>query len=130
MLIFFFHDRCHPFSTTADFITFLDCIYLSDCCAVGLFIGFHCNISSMSMTASSLAFGIKIANDVRVKFGNLKFIAAAIWYPSGQSSLSGVPITEHILNISSISLLPGNKGLNVYSSAIIQPTAQMSIGLL
>jgi len=45
-------------------------------------------------------------------------------------TLSGVPIIEHILNISSISLVPGNNGLNVYSSAIIQPMAHISIGLL
>lgn len=42
----------------------------------------------------------------------------------------GVPKTEHILNISSTSLVPGNSGLEVYISAIIQPTAHRSIGEL
>jgi len=34
------------------------------------------------------------------------------------------------LNISSISELPGKRGRSVYISAMIQPTAQISIGLL
>lgn len=42
----------------------------------------------------------------------------------------GVPRTEHILKIWSISELPGNRGLKVYNSAIIQPTAQISMGEL
>ncbi len=39
----------------------------------------------------------------------------------------GVPRTEQILKISSISEFPGNNGLKVYSSAMMQPTALMSI---
>ena len=35
-------------------------------------------------------------------------------FPSGHSRLSGVPRTEQILNISSISELPGKRGLNQY----------------
>ena len=42
----------------------------------------------------------------------------------------GVPNTEHILNIWSTSLEPGNKGRNVYSSAMMVPTAQISMGEL
>jgi len=42
----------------------------------------------------------------------------------------GVPSTDVTLNISSTSLLPGNKGRSVYNSAIIHPTAHMSIGEL
>ena len=42
----------------------------------------------------------------------------------------GVPSIEHNLNIWSISELPGKRGRKVYISAIIHPTAQMSIGLL
>ena len=45
-------------------------------------------------------------------------------------TFDGVPRTLHTLKISSISLLPGNSGLSVYSSAMMQPTAQMSIGEL
>ena len=43
---------------------------------------------------------------------------------------SGVPSTEHILKISSTSLEPGKRGLNVYISAVMQPTAQRSMGEL
>lgn len=42
----------------------------------------------------------------------------------------GVPNTWQILKISSTSLVPGKSGLNVYSSAIILPTAHMSMGEL
>ena len=45
-------------------------------------------------------------------------------------TLVGVPITEHILKIISTSLDPGNMGLSVYNSAIIQPQAKISIGEL
>lgn len=45
-------------------------------------------------------------------------------------TFDGVPRTLQILKISSISLLPGNSGLSVYSSAMMQPTAQMSMGEL
>ena len=45
-------------------------------------------------------------------------------------TFDGVPRTLQILKISSISLLPGNSGLSVYSSAIMQPTAQISMGEL
>lgn len=42
----------------------------------------------------------------------------------------GVPKTWQILKISSTSLVPGKSGLNVYSSAIILPTAHISMGEL
>ena len=42
----------------------------------------------------------------------------------------GVPKTWQILKISSTSLVPGKSGLNVYSSAIILPTAHTSMGEL
>lgn len=63
-------------------------------------------------------------------FGNLKFMLVANRIPSGQLVCVGEPITAQILNISSVSLVPGKRGLNVNSSAIIAPTAHMSIGEL
>ena len=51
------------------------------------------------------------ARAVAVNWGNLKFMLAASLWPSGHSLESGVPSTEQILNISSISELPGNSGL-------------------
>ena len=42
----------------------------------------------------------------------------------------GVPNTWQILKIVSISLAPGKSGLRVYTSAMMQPTAQMSMGEL
>ena len=48
---------------------------------------------------------------VGVNCGNLKFILWASLNPSGHSLLSGVPNIEQILKISSISELPGNRGL-------------------
>ena len=78
--------------------------------------------------ASGEAVGINVESEVGENWGNLKFIAAANLNPSDHSFLSGVPMTEHILNISSISELPGNSGRKVYSSAMMQPTAHMSMG--
>lgn len=49
---------------------------------------------------------------------------------TSSQTLAGVPSTDVTLNISSTSLLPGNSGLSVYNSAIIHPTAHMSIGEL
>ena len=74
--------------------------------------------------ASGEAVGISVEREVGENCGNLKFIAAANLNPSDHSFLSGVPITEQILNISSISELPGNSGRNVYSSAMMQPTLE------
>ena len=90
--------------------------------------GFHLSMSVMRPMASGEALGIKVAREVGENCGNLKFMAAASLNPSGQSRLSGVPMTEQILNTSSISELPGKSGRNVYNSAMMQPTAQMSIG--
>lgn len=42
----------------------------------------------------------------------------------------GVPNTWQILKISSTSLVPGKRGLSVYSSAMMLPTAHISIGEL
>lgn len=42
----------------------------------------------------------------------------------------GVPSTWQILKIVSISLAPGKSGRSVYTSAMMQPTAQMSMGEL
>lgn len=42
----------------------------------------------------------------------------------------GVPNTWQILKMVSISLAPGKSGLRVYTSAMMQPTAQMSMGEL
>ena len=100
---------------------------LRDCCADGLFAGFHRIMSVMSWMASFDALGIRVARGVAVNWGNLKFMAAASLNPSPHSRLSGVPRTEQILNISSISELPGKSGRNVYSSAMMQPTALQSL---
>lgn len=85
-------------------------------------------MSVMRAMASGEALGIRVAREVGENWGNLKFMAAANLKPSGQSRLSGVPITEQILNTSSISELPGNRGRKVYNSAMMQPTAQISMG--
>lgn len=42
----------------------------------------------------------------------------------------GVPNSWQILKMVSISLAPGKSGLRVYTSAMMQPTAQMSMGEL
>jgi hypothetical protein len=64
-----------------------------------------------SLMASREALGIMLKSGVGENCGNLKFMAAASRKPSGQSRLSGVPRTEQILNISSISEFPGKSGL-------------------
>ena len=69
------------------------------------------SISVISATASFEAVGMMEASGVAVNWGNLKFMLAASLWPSGHSLESGVPSTEQILNISSISELPGNSGL-------------------
>ena len=71
----------------------------------------YLNISVISAIASFDAVGMIEAKGVAENWGNLKFILAASLKPSGQSLLSGVPNTEQILKISSISELPGNRGL-------------------
>ena len=53
------------------------------------------------------------ARGVAENCGNLKFMLAASLWPSGHSLESGVPRTEQILNISSISEFPGNSGLHI-----------------
>lgn len=50
--------------------------------------------------------------------------------PSAQVAAVGVPSTWQTLKISSTSDDPGNNGRNVYSSAMIAPTAQRSTGEL
>ncbi|KAF3857968.1 hypothetical protein F7725_011169 [Dissostichus mawsoni] len=67
-------------------------------------------MSLISVIASLLAFGIRDLRLVGTHFGKRKFI--------------------EILKISSTSLFPGNRGLRVYSSAMMHPTAQMSMGEL
>ena len=69
------------------------------------------NMSVIRATASLEAVGMMEARGVAVNWGNLKFMLAASLCPSGHSLESGVPSTEQILNISSISELPGNRGL-------------------
>ena len=93
------------------------------CCADGLLAGFHRSMSVMSWMASFDPLGMRVASGVAVNCGNLKFMAAASLKPSPHSRLSGVPSTEQILNISSISEFPGKSGRNVYSSAMMHPTA-------
>ena len=71
-------------------------------------------MSVMRAMASLDALGIRVARGVAENCGNLKFIPAASLKPSGHSLASGVPSTEQILKISSISEFPGNKGLELY----------------
>ena len=71
-------------------------------------------MSVIKAIASFDAVGIIDASGVGENWGNLKFIPAASLKPSGQSRLSGVPNTEQILNISSISEFPGNSGLEKF----------------
>jgi len=85
-------------------------------------------MSEMSFRASFEAPEMILCKGVGENCGNLIFISLANLCPSGQSRLSGVPRTEQILNNSSISEFPGKSGLNVYSSAVMHPTAQMSMG--
>ena len=92
--------------------------------------GFQRSISLIKAMASGEAVGISVEREVGENCGNLKFIAAANLNPSDHSFLSGVPITEQILNISSISELPGNSGRNVYSSAMIQPTLERNFNYI
>jgi hypothetical protein len=104
--------------------------YRKDCCAVGRRWGFQLRRSSINFAPSLLEFVISCLIGVAMSLGNLKFIAEANWYPSTQSSFTGVPNTEHILKIISTSLAPGNNGRRVYNSAMIQPMANISIGEL
>ena len=71
-------------------------------------------MSVIRATASFEAVGMMEARGVAVNCGNLKFMLAASLWPSGHSLESGVPSTEQILNISSISELPGNRGLKQF----------------
>ena len=85
--------------------------------------------------ASLDADGMMEARGVAENWGNLKFIPAASLKPSGQSLESGVPSTEQILKISSISELPGNSGLQpgqgyVWSFVIGQVTFQFHVRYL
>ena len=73
-------------------------------------------MSVMRTMASLDALGIRVARGVAENCGNLKFIPAASLKPSGHSLASGVPSTEQILKISSISEFPGNKGLEISTS--------------
>ena len=73
-------------------------------------------MSVMRAMASLDALGIRVARGVAENCGNLKFIPAASLKPSGHSLASGVPSTEQILKISSISEFPGNKGLEISTS--------------
>lgn len=70
-------------------------------------------MSLIRAMASGEALGMRVARGVAENCGNLKFIAVANLKPSGHSLLSGVPMTEQILKISSISELPGKRGLKV-----------------
>ena len=79
--------------------------------AVKHLVQLHLSISVIRATASFDAVGMMEARAVAVNCGNLKFMLAASLWPSGHSLESGVPSTEQILNISSISELPGNSGL-------------------
>ena len=72
-------------------------------------------MSVIRAIASFDAFGMRVARGVAENCGNLKFIPAASLNPSGHSLVSGVPSTEQILKISSISEFPGNKGLEITS---------------
>ena len=72
-------------------------------------------MSVIRAIASFDAFGMRVASGVAENCGNLKFIPAASLNPSGHSLVSGVPSTEQILKISSISEFPGNKGLEITS---------------
>jgi hypothetical protein len=83
------------------------------------------NLSQIKHTG--LALGTKVDSDVLTTWepnqlmaqrkhptcGNLKFIAAANFMPSGQVWFVGVPNTLQILKISSVSLEPGNRGRRV-----------------
>ena len=73
----------------------------------------HRSMSVIRAMASLDALGMRVARGVAENCGNLKFIPAASLKPSGHSLVSGVPSTEQILKISSISELPGNKGLEI-----------------
>ena len=75
----------------------------------------HRSMSVIRAMASLDALGMRVARGVAENCGNLKFIPAASLKPSGHSLVSGVPSTEQILKISSISELPGNKGLEIMS---------------
>lgn len=57
-------------------------------------------------------------------------MAFASFIPSGQVCAVGVPITALIFINMSASLDPGNNGRNMHSSAMIAPTAQLSVGEL
>ena len=70
-------------------------------------------MSVIRAIASLDADGMMEARGVGENCGNLKFIPAASLKPSGHSLVSGVPSTEQILNISSISEFPGNRGLEI-----------------
>ena len=72
-------------------------------------------MSVIRAMASLDALGMRVARGVAENWGNLKFMPAASLKPSGHSLESGVPSTEQILKISSISEFPGNKGLEIVS---------------
>ena len=69
----------------------------SACAAVGRCAGSHAHIEVISLIASGDACGMSWLSGVVENCGNLKFIAAASFMPSGHVVWFGVPMTEHIL---------------------------------
>lgn len=56
--------------------------------------------------------------------------SCCLWLMVYGITFFGVPNTWQILKIVSISLAPGKRGRRVYTSAMMQPTAQTSMGEL
>lgn len=71
----------------------------------------------------------KIPERARAAQGGGRDHGKLLLWPTSFTFL-GVPNTWQILKIVSISLAPGKSGRRVYTSAMMQPTAQMSMGEL
>ena len=82
----------------------------------------------MSRIASGDARGMTCCRLIFLCSGIVNILRSASLRASGQSLLSGFPRIIEIFWNWSISEEPGNRGLNVYSSAMMQPKAKMSTG--
>ena len=81
-----------------------------------------------ALCRTALSFSFKGNCNLHIN-GNVLIFEASL-YPSGHSSFFGVPNSSTTLFMVSTSLLPGNKGVNVYSSMIMHGKAKISTGKL
>lgn len=108
------------------FVLKKSCVNIS--LGLGRFLGLYCSIHSIKFIASFDALGMILSSGTLGYSGIKINLRSASRFASGHSSLLGHPSTLVIFSSWSSSELPGNRGLKVYSSAIMQPKAKISTG--